>query len=429
MMRDSIFLCHRLPYPPNKGDKIRSYALLCHLAKRGPVHLACFVDAAEDLQYLDKVRQLAKGECYFERLSPATKAWRSLAGLAGGKPLTTACFGSGRLQQWVLQTLARKPVKDFVVFGSAMAPYLLKAPIAPQRVLFDMVDIDSDKWRQYASGSRGALKWLYAREARKLEALERRAAQAFGYTLLASDFEAETFREIAPESAAKTFGLTNGVDLQRFSSADFKSPFDPGETAIVMTGRMDYRPNYEGALWFAAQVFPEILKSVPKARVHFVGSGPPPALRAIAGHRIAVTGTVADVRPYLQFAGAVIAPLQIARGVQNKVLEAMAMAKPVVATREATRSLGVKPGHHLWVENEPRRFAKAVIEALQGPSAEPVARNSRQYVEDHHDWPAVLKEVDRYLEALQPAHSPSTEGQAPSRAADPSLQLAARWKS
>jgi len=429
MMRDSIFLCHRLPYPPNKGDKIRSYALLCHLAKRGPVHLACFVDETEDLQYLDKVRQLAKGECYFERLSPAAKAWRSLAGLAGGKPLTTACFGSARLQRWVLQILERKPVKDFVVFGSAMAPYLLKAPIAPQRVLFDMVDIDSDKWRQYASGSRGARKWLYAREARKLEALERRAAQAFGYTLLASDFEAETFREIAPESAAKTFGLTNGVDLQRFSSADFKSPFDPGETAIVMTGRMDYRPNYEGALWFAAEVFPEILKSVPKARVHFVGSGPPPALRAIAGHRIAVTGTVSDVRPYLQFASAVIAPLQIARGVQNKVLEAMAMAKPVVATREATRSLGVKPGHHLWVENEPRRFAHAVIEALQGPSAEPVARNSRRYVEDHHDWPAVLKEVDRYLEALQPAHSPSTDGPAPSRAADPSLQLAARWKS
>lgn len=427
MTRDSLFLCHRLPYPPNKGDKIRSYALLCHLAKRGPVHLACFVDEAEDLQYLDNVREIAGGDCYFEPLGKTAKAWRSLIGLLAGKPLTTACFGSVRLAQWVNKTLRNRPVKDMVVFGSAMAPYLLSTAADPNRVLFDMVDIDSDKWRQYAGASQGALKWLYAREAKKLEALECEAAAAFGLTLLASDFEAESFRHIAPASASKIEGLTNGVDLSRFSPGPFENPFQADECPIVMTGRMDYRPNHQGALWFATEVFPEILKSVPNARVHFVGSGPPPALKAIATPRIVVTGTVADVRPYLQFARIVIAPLHIARGIQNKVLEAMAMEKPVVATREATRSLAVEPGHHLWVENDAPRFAQAVIEALKGPQGETIAQNGRRYVEDHHHWAALLTQVDRHLEALQRQRPAAANDLATLQTGHP-LELSVRYK-
>jgi len=289
-----------------------------------------------------------------------------------------------------------------------------------------MVDIDSDKWRQYAARSHGALQWLYAREAEKLQALECEAAKAFGYTLLASDFEAETFRNLAPASAFKTLGWTNGVDLKKFSPRDFENPFQADELAIVMTGRMDYRPNYEGALWFAREVFPRVLEMVPQARVHFVGGGPPPALMAVAGPKISVTGQVADVRPYLQFARAVVAPLHIARGVQNKMLEAMAMAKPLVATHDATRSLGVEAGVHLWVENQPEKFAAAVVEALTGPKREQIAANARKYVETHHSWPDLLSLVDRHLEALNPAHQSGT----PLRAAGSQrLELSARYKS
>jgi sugar transferase (PEP-CTERM/EpsH1 system associated) len=401
MMRESLFLCHRLPYPPNKGDKIRSHALLGHLAQRGPVHLACFVDEQADFGYLDDVRRLAGGDCHFEPLGKSAKAWRSLVGLATGKPLTTACFGSGRLQAWVDRILRDRPIRDRVVFSSAMAPYLLKA--RPSQVLFDMVDIDSDKWRQYAARSQGGLKWLYGREAEKLQALECEAAKAFGITLLASEFEAETFRDIAPASAFKTLGWTNGVDLARFSPSALDNPFQPGEQAIVMTGRMDYRPNHEGAAWFAKEVFPRIAQIVPSARVYFVGGGPPAALKALASPRVSVTGQVPDIRPYLQFARAVIAPLHIARGVQNKVLEAMAMAKPLVATRDATRSLGVEAGKHLWVENDPDKFAQAVVQALQGPDRDRMARNARQYVEEHHGWPRLLQEIDRHLDMLDPA--------------------------
>jgi glycosyltransferase involved in cell wall biosynthesis len=193
-----------------------------------------------------------------------------------------------------------------------------------------------------------------------------------------------------------------------------------------MTGRMDYRPNHEGAVWFAREVFPRIAEMLPQARVHFVGGGPPAALKAVAGPRISVTGQVADVRPYLQHAQAVIAPLHIARGVQNKVLEAMAMAKPLVATHDATRSLGVQAGVHLWVENGAEEFAHAVVEALTGPRRDEIARNARKYVEDHHSWPVLLTQVDRHLEALNPAHQLG----APLRAAGGQrLELSARFKS
>lgn len=407
MTRNILFLCHRLPYPPNKGDKIRSYALLRHLAGQGKVALGCFIDEREDLNYLDTVRELAGGDCHFEYLSFPTKMWRSAKGLITGQALTTACFGSSGLQQWVDRVLAQTSFDDIVVFGSAMAPYLLDANLDENRVMFDMVDVDSDKWKQYAAASHGFSRWLYGREANALEQLERAAARAFGRTLLVSPFEAETFRRIAPASANRIGSLTNGVDLDQFSGGSFADPFTPGECAIVMTGRMDYRPNHEGAVWFVQEILPHILKSLPQARAYFVGACPPPALQKLAGPNVVVTGRVEDVRPYIQHAGAVVAPLRIARGVQNKVLEAMAMAKPVIATQEAARSLAVRPGSDLWVENEPSRFAEAVLTALRSPERDRVARNGYAYVEQHHSWPGLLADFERELGELRRAAGPA----------------------
>jgi len=277
MTSSTLFLCHRLPYPPNKGDKIRSYALLRHLAKRGPVHLACFVDDAEDLKYLDKVRELAGGDCYFEPLGPAAKAWRSLVGLVTGKPLTTACFGSRRLQQWVDRTLRGRQIGNIVIFGSAMAPYMLNGPIATDRVLFDMVDIDSDKWRQYAAGSRGATRWLYAREGRKLEALECSAAKAFGFTLLASDFEADTFRRnfwvcaIDDPSAflqRDVIGIENILVESDYPHADSTWPHTQERLAAQLAGLSDdetARVTWKNASELFRHAVPEAVQQDPNA--------------------------------------------------------------------------------------------------------------------------------------------------------------------
>ncbi len=230
--------------------------------------------------------------------------------------------------------------------------------------------------------------------------LEKEAAKRFGATLLVSPFEAETFRQLAPESADKIGSLNNGVDLALFSPGDFASPFPPGERPIVMTGRMDYRPNADGALWFAREVAPRIFAQLPQAHVYFVGSSPPAALRKISSPQMTVTGAVNDVRPYLQAAEAIVAPLLIARGVQNKVLEGMAMKKPVVATHEATRALAVRSGVHLWIENDAQRFANAVVGAIQSPARETVMKNARTYVEQSHNWANIFSELDLVLARL-----------------------------
>lgn len=407
MSRNILFLCHRLPYPPNKGDKIRSYALLKHLVSRGTVHLACFVDDRADLVHLDAVRAMVGGECYFEFLGPLTKAVRGVRALAQNEAITVGSFRSARLESFLERLLHKTRFDDVVVFGSAVAPYFFKAKCRPERVLFDMVDVDSDKWQQYSDGSVGLRKWLYHREGSTLLKIERLGTRLFGKTILVSEFEAETFRKMAPESANKIDSITNGVDLTYFAPGNFASPFSGEEHPIVMTGHMGYRPNYEGALWFLKDIFPLVQRAIPTARAYFVGASPPLELRAAAGAHIAVTGRVADVRPYLNFASAVIAPLRIARGVQNKVLEAMAMAKPVVATQEATRGLtGVKSGVHLWVANEPRPFSEAVISALKGDERETVAQAAQDHVLKNHDWASLLRRLDEDLEKVNPRHQP-----------------------
>lgn len=396
-----LFLCHRIPFPPNKGDKIRSHALLTHLAERHRVHLACFVDEPADFAYAEDVRRIAGGECLFVPLKPATKYARALKALFTGEPITTAYFGSPVIQRWANALLAARPIEGAVVFSSAMAPYLLAAPgFDAARAVLDLVDVDSDKWRQYAAAAKGPERWIFGREATTLLRLERNAARRYGATLLVSPFEAQSFARMAPESDGRIFAVANGVDLAKFTPGHLPNPFSPDEIPIVMTGRMDYRPNADGARWFIEAIMPRIAEELPNSRFYAVGSHPPAALRALQSPNVVVTGHTADVRPYVEHAAVSVAPLRIARGVQNKVLEAMAMGKPVVATPEATRALGVMPGVDLWVESEPAKFAAAVIAAVKGPEAKRIAKSGRAYVERHHNWRQNLSALDALLGQL-----------------------------
>jgi sugar transferase (PEP-CTERM/EpsH1 system associated) len=395
---DILYLCHRIPYPPDKGDKIRSHAVLKHLAKHHCVHVGCFVDDPADMAYAEDVRRLAGGECLFIRLTPASKILSAAWAIASGQSVTTAYFSSRAMTEWIKALQSKRAIDRTVVFCSAVAPYVLDNPsLDVDRSVLDLVDIDSDKWRQYAADRRGLRRWLYEREAEKIFVLERTAARRFGATLLASQHEAETFAAMVPESASRIFGLANGVDRQYFTPGDLRNPFSAGENPIVMTGRMDYRPNVEGAKWFLDEILPLVLEHVPRARFYVVGANPPAFLRALSGGNFVVAGRVDDIRPYIQHASAIVAPLRIARGVQNKVLEAMAMEKPVVATRAASRSLMVKSEIHLWIKDDPFEFAQAVVSAVQGKDRLEIAGRARDYVERHHDWARNLSPLDCLL--------------------------------
>jgi sugar transferase (PEP-CTERM/EpsH1 system associated) len=312
-------------------------------------------------------------------------------------PLSASYFASARMTRWVTQVLDRHDIDRAVVFSTAMAPYLLAQPaFDPADVIFDMVDVDSDKWRQYADAARGLRGWIYRREMRTLFALERHAASAFGATLLVSPHEAETFAQLAPETRKRISSVLNGVDLRYFSPYQpYPNPFAGNEEPIVMTGTMDYRPNAEGAIWLAQNVLPLLRSERPKMRFYIVGARPSSAVKSLVGPDVVVTGKVDDVRPYLAHAAAIVAPLKLARGLQNKVLEGMAMARPVIATSPAVRALNVTSGKELWVADEPADFAHAIITAVRAPIS--IATSGRSYVERNHDWTRNLATLDRLL--------------------------------
>ena len=319
-----LFLAHRVPFPPDRGDKIRSFHILKHIAAFARVHLVAFADDARDLDPPAEFRALL-GECV---VVPRTKSKARAAAeaLATGKPLSLTAFADRRLAAAVQGILHRHPIDAAYAFSGQMAQYLPGGP----RAVMDFVDLDSAKFAAYAEDARGPMRWLMRREARLLGAYERRVAKRADAMLFVSDAEAA----LLPGSQA----LENGIDTAAFDPAAVLSVGERGPL-VVFTGQMDYRPNIEAVIAFVRDDLPTIRAGHPAARFAIVGRAPSPAVRALAGEAVIVTGEVADVRPWLAGAAVVVAPLQLARGVQNKVLEAMAMARAVAASPAAAEGI------------------------------------------------------------------------------------------
>lgn len=395
-MEDLLFLAHRIPYPPDKGDKIRSWHMLRHLAESWRVHLGAFVDDPADWGHAAVLRQVCADVC-LRPLHPRRGKLRSLSGLATGQPLTLPYYRDSDLDQWVQAKLGAG-VRAVVVYSSAMAQFVLHGGDGVRRVM-DFVDIDSDKWRQYAPTKPWPLSWLYAREGRKLLEWERRVARAFDASLFVSEAEARDFRRQAPESAGKVGYFNNGVDTAYFSPGHvFDRPFEADCRALVFTGAMDYWPNVDAVAWFAREVLPRVRREVPEARLHIVGSRPGAAVLGLAGEGVVVTGRVPDVRPYLAHADVVVAPLRIARGIQNKVLEGMAMAKAVVATPQALEGIAARPGEEVLVAENAAAQADLVLRLLKEPAeAMRVGEAARRRVAADYTWAPNLARLDALL--------------------------------
>ena len=396
-MANILFLAHRLPYPPNKGDKVRSYHLLRHLAERHQVHLGTFVDDPDDLQHLSVVRGWCAG-LHAQTLQPRRAKLASLRGLASGEALTECYYRSAPMARWVADTVARAHIDAAVVFSSSMAQYALAHPAVP--MLVDFVDVDSAKWADYAPQHRWPMSWLYAREGRLLLACERRVAALAQHSFFATDKEAALFRSLAPEAANGVEGMDNGVDATFFSpAADRATPFAAGETPLVFTGAMDYWPNVDAVTWFATEVLPRLREVHPQLRLHIVGRSPTAAVRALSSDAVAVTGTVPDVRPYLQHAAVVVAPLRLARGIQNKILEAMAMGRPVVAAETCVSAMHVVPGQDALPAREAEDYKREVLALLAEPArAAAIGAAGRRCVLGAYSWAAHLQTLDRHLQ-------------------------------
>ena len=367
-----LFLAHRIPYPPNKGDKIRSFNLLKALAKDYRVYLGAFVDDKQDWQYESELRQYC-AEVFLLGLSSRRK-YESLKGLITGEALTLPYYRQSRMQHWVDQKIEEQEISRVFVYSSAMAQYVQGENYQSLHRVLDFVDVDSEKWREYSERRIWPMSWLYRREANELLNFDRRAAKNFDASVFVSASEARLFKQLAPESEQQVTHINNGVDYHYFDpTITHENPYQ-NDPVLAFTGAMDYWANVDAVTWFAQQVFPEIQRQIPAARFYIVGARPTDAVLKLANKKgIHVTGSVEDIRPYIAHADVIVAPMRIARGVQNKVLEAMAMERPVVVTGAAMEGIELLPGQmicdseqdfvdyclHLLIEGDANQTGKA----------------------------------------------------------------------
>jgi len=357
-----LFLAHRLPYPPNKGDKIRSFRELEALACRHEVDLFCFYDQPEDTQYFPIVRQYCR-DFYAEKISWWRSRVQASLAYASGSPFTTAFYHSPKMTQRVRKARTERKYELIFVFSSSMAQYVDDA--SETRVL-DMVDVDSDKWNQYADYTRPPASWLWGAEGRRLAKYESRWARKFSMTLLSTRAEAESLRCKVP--GANIEELENRMDMSYF---DPNPVVVPPEIAtwhpyIIFTGSMDYFPNVDAVRFFYREVFRAIRVLVPRARFVIAGRNPTRAVRQLASDpAVLVTGTILDIRPYLRGASVAIGPLRVARGVQTKIFEAMAMGVPVVISSRVAKAVPECLLSGVSVEDDPGRLTAVLVQKLQ----------------------------------------------------------------
>ena len=385
MKKDLLFLVHRIPYPPNKGDKIRSYHFLKYLATEFNVFLGTFIDDSNDRQYTDKVDQLCT-ETFYQDLNPSLAKIKSLQGLLTGEALSLPYYQSSAMQSWVDNAIESHNIKKVLIFSSVMAKFINAAHDVD--MIVDFVDVDSDKWRQYAEKKQGIVRWIYQRESKYLLNYEQKLAEKAKRSLFVSEQEAALFKQLSPSATTKIDHINNGVDTEFFSpDLSFPSPYLNGEEALVFTGAMDYWANIDAVCWFGKDIFPQLEKHHPRLKFYIVGGKPSKEVQALAANpNIIVTGRVDDVRPYVAHAKLAVAPLRIARGIQNKVLEAMSMGKPIIATTAAMEGIPYHLSLDIFVADETSTLVKQVNDWLTDHPAPLLSSNNREFVKNQFSW-------------------------------------------
>jgi sugar transferase (PEP-CTERM/EpsH1 system associated) len=394
-------VCQRVPFPPDRGDKIVTFHEIRHLSQKHEVHVFCLADGGQDLANLPALRDCAASVTAVA-VTRLRSRLRSLLALAAGRPLSVAAFDEAELHQAILRKYDEVLPDLIIVFSCNVAQYAEHFPGVPRIMQFH--DLDSLKWAQFAERKRIPLKWIYRIEAQRLLAYERGIAHGFSHALVCTAAEREDFARLFPGAAVSLVG--NGVDLEYFRSPGAVK--EPG--SLVFTGVMDYFPNVDAVEWFCDAILPLVRAQIPQARLTICGSRPTAAVRQLAKREgVRVTGWVPDTRPYLDTAEVFVAPLRVARGVQNKLLEALAMGLPCIASAIAWRGTTVGRGNGILVADNAAEFAAHVIRLLRDSAfrAE-TAKKAREAAEAQYRWEGQLAALDRVIAAVtaQPIQAP-----------------------
>lgn len=394
MTGEILFLSHRMPYPPDRGDKIRSHHILRKLATLAPVHVATFADDERDIAEEVELAAVARSYRLVRRVKPLILA--GFQALLRRQPVSIPAFSSGEIAKYVAELLAERSISTIYVFSGQMGQFI---PAGFEgRVIFDFVDVDSAKFEAYAERASGLKQWLFAREARLLAAEEARLAKLADVSLLVSAEEAELFRARLPldlRPMCDVRALRNGTDSRFFDPALVHAApamaASPGPR-LIFAGQMDYAPNVDAALRVIDRLLPKVRETLPRATFHVVGRNPAEELVERHGQNgVFVWGGVEDIRTYLAAADLALIPLEIARGVQNKVLEAMAMALPVVVTGDAATGIGAQDGKHFMVADSDADLVERVAALLAHPrQGVTLGLEARRFVSENLSWQAAL---------------------------------------
>ncbi|MEP2750777.1 MAG: TIGR03087 family PEP-CTERM/XrtA system glycosyltransferase [Parasphingorhabdus sp.] len=391
-MGEILFLTHRVPWPPNRGDKIRSHHILRKLMEYTPVHLACFADdekeAAEDSDIKASLASM-------KIVRRSKSNWRAgIEAIASGKPVSLTSFESSEIQDYVRSTLKSRSIDCIFVFSGQMAQFI---PVEfSDRLVMDFADVDSAKFESYSDEGSGPMTWINRREGKLLRAFEKQVGSLADYSLFVSEAEAELFRQRSGLDNYKVRAVGNGIDLDYYDPAKAKAIEPPHEgPLIVFTGQMDYRPNVEAVSSFTKEAMPEILKQHPDAQFAIVGRAPTVDVAKLDGlNGTNVIGRVDDIRSWLKAVDVVVAPLRIARGIQNKVLEAMAMGKPVVASAAAAQGIEAVDGEHFCVADDAQHEARLVSDLLSDPKkAKALGDNASALIRSTYSWETQLANI------------------------------------
>ena len=393
-MQEILFLSHRIPFPPDRGDKIRSHHILRALAGLAPVHVATFADDDFDMGEEVELAAMAASYCLTRRVKPLVLA--GVQALMRRLPVSLPAFHDSVLAAYVANVLSTRPIGTIFVFSGQMGQYIPDS--FKGRVIVDFVDVDSAKFEAYAARDSGPVRWINAREALQLGREEARLARRADASLLITAEEAALFAQRLPadlRARAQVRVLGNGIDSAFFDSS-LVGPEprmrDMPWPRLIFTGQMDYAPNIDAVTRGARQIMPLVRRECPGATFHVVGRCPTEEVQALHGlNGTHVWGRVDDVRTWLKAADMALVPIDIGRGVQNKVLEAMAMAMPVVVSPAAATGIGAVDGKHFVVADSDEALAAAVVRlAFETREASQMAMAARRFVTEHQSWQSAL---------------------------------------
>ncbi len=402
-MGEILFLSHRIPWPPDRGDKIRSHHILKRLVEMAPVHIGTFADDDRDVSFTRDLQEI----CASVHVEKRDKAqWKSgIEALLSNKPISVTSFASDTMQYYVNQVLENHNISHIFAFSGQLAQFI--PDTFTGRFVMDFVDVDSAKFESYGQEDASLLqlpmRWINAREGRVLADFEHAIAARADMNLFVSPAEAQLFQERSRLGADTVKSLGNGIDVDYFNPKANFPKLDDGQVQshplLIFTGQMDYRPNVEAVYYFVDKILPRVRVLNPDAHFAIVGRNPSKEVLALnSDHSVTVTGAVDDIRGWIDAADLVVAPLQIARGIQNKVLEAMAMQKAVVASNAAATGIAADHEKHFYVANDYKQEAAYINQLLgNAPLRKKIGKAARAHVMKHYSWEGQLASLDSIM--------------------------------